>query len=125
MKIITTSSRIVLGLVFTGFSLAYFFNLMPQQPASGATLTFLSGIGASVYIMPLVKGLELVCGIAFLSGRLVPLALVVIFPIVINIVLFHVFLEPAKLIIPFVLLAANLFLAVMYRERYQTVLKWK
>lgn len=124
MKIIITSARIVLGLIFTGFSLAYFFNLMPQQPATGATLTFLSGIGASVYIMPLVKALELVCGIAFLTNRLVPLAIVVIFPIVLNIVLFHAFLEPANLIMSLVLLAANLFLAVVYRERYQTVLQW-
>lgn len=125
MKIIITSARLVLGLVFTGFSLAYFFNLMPQPTASGATLTFLSGLGASVYIMPLVKALELVCGIAFLTGRLVPLALVVIFPIVLNIFLFHAFLEPGNMVMPVVLLGANVFLAVVYRERYQTILQWK
>lgn len=125
MKIIITSARIVLGLIFTGFSLAYFFNLLPQPPASGATLTFLSGLGASVYIMPLVKALELVCGIAFLTNRLVPLALVVIFPIVLNIFLFHAFLEPGNMAMPFVLLAANIFLAVVHRDRYQTVLQWK
>lgn len=125
MKIITTLSRIVLGLIFTGFSLAYFFNLMPQPPANGATLTFLSGLGASIYIMPLVKALELVCGIAFLTGRLVPLALVVIFPIVLNIFLFHAFLEPSNMLMPIVLLASNVFLAVVHREQYQTVLQWK
>jgi uncharacterized membrane protein YphA (DoxX/SURF4 family) len=125
MKVIIISLRIILGLIFTAFSLAYFFNLMPQQPMRGATEVFLSGIVASGYIMPLVKSLELVCGIALLSGKLVSLALIVIFPIVLNIFLFHAFLEPGGMIMSIVLLAGNLFLAYAYRDQYQGFLKWR
>jgi len=51
---------------------------------------------ATVYLMPLLKVTELLCGLAFISGRFVPLATVVIFPITLNILLFHTFLAPGR-----------------------------
>lgn len=125
MKTIVVIVRVVLGLIFTAFSLAFFFKLMPPQEMDERTQTVMAGIFASGYIMPVVKFLELICGIAFLTGRFVPLALVMIFPIVLNIFLFHAFLEPGGMIVPIILLGSNLFLAFFYRERYQNVLTWK
>ncbi len=98
---------------------------MPAQEMTGNTQIFMTGLFATGYIMPVVKFLELLSGVAFLTGRLVPLATVVIFPITLNIFLFHVFLEPTGLVIPAILMIGNVFLALYYRDRYQMVLQWK
>lgn len=125
MKIAKIIARVALGLIYTVFSLAFFFQLMPQQEMSGPTLEFVMGLAASGYIMPVVKTFELVCGVILLSGRYVPLALVVIFPITLNVTLFHLFLMPAGLPIPILMMAANLFLAYTYRDRYADLFKAK
>jgi len=67
----------------------------------------------------LVKGIELICGLLFITGRFVPLAAVVIFPIVVNIVLVHVFLAPEGLPVALFVLLSNLFLAFVYRSHYR------
>ena len=85
----------------------------------------MEGIVASVYFMPLLKVTELLCAIAFLSGRFVPLATVVIFPIVVNIVFYHSFLAPEGLPVAISLLLGNLFLAYAYRRHYVTLVAAK
>jgi uncharacterized membrane protein YphA (DoxX/SURF4 family) len=122
MKIVTLVARILLGLVYTVFSLAFFLNLLPQQAPGGNAGQFVMGLAASGYIMYVVKVFELVCGIALLSGRFVPLASVIIFPITLNIFLFHAILEPQGIAIGAVMLAANLLLFYRHRERYSSLL---
>jgi len=86
---------------------------------------FNDGIVASVYLMPTVKVFELLCGIAFLSGRFVSLAAVVIFPIILNILMFHIFLMPSGIPLAALLLIGDLFLAYYYRDRYKAMLAAK
>jgi hypothetical protein len=93
--------------------------LFPVPEVTGSVKIFNEGIAASVYLMPTVKVFELLCAIAFLSGRFVPLATVVIFPIVINILLFHAFLESSGLPVASLLLIGNLFMAYYYRNNYK------
>jgi putative oxidoreductase len=52
----------------------------------------------------------------------VPLATVVIFPIIVNILLFHGILAPDSMVVPIALLLGNLFLAYAYRKSYEPVL---
>jgi putative oxidoreductase len=121
MKVAVITVRIVLGLLFVVSSLGYFFNLMPAGEMSEAAQLFFTGIVASKYLLPVVKTIELLVGVAFLTGKFVPLATVVIFPITLNIVLFHAFLAPEGMIVPIIILAGNLFLAYRYKENYQSL----
>ena len=125
MKIAVLIVRILMGLMFAFASIAFFFKLMPQPELSGDIKTFMEGIEASVYLMTTVKIFELLCAIAFLSGRFVPLAAVVIFPINVNILLFHIFLDPSSLLIAILLVLGNLFLAYYYRDKYKPMLAAK
>jgi putative oxidoreductase len=126
MKIAVMIIRILVGLLLIMGSITFFFNLMKEQPKfEGGMKLFFDGIVASVYLMPVVKAIELLCGIAFVSGRFVPLATVVIFPITLNIVLVHGFLDPKGLPAGLVLLLANLFLAYAYRKNYEPMLAAK
>jgi len=125
MKIAKTIVRILMGLMFLFASIVVLFKLAPQPELKGGAKLFMDGIVASVYFMPLLKITELVCAIAFLSGRFVPLATVVIFPIIVNIVFFHAFLAPEGLPVAILLLLGNLFLAYANREHYVTLVAAK
>jgi len=108
----TIATRILLGLVFFGaglFGIITRFKFPPNLPAN--LLTFVQGMTASVYFLPLLKTTELVCGILLLVGRFVPLALVVLAPIIINIFFTHLFLEPSGIPMTVVLGALEIYLA--------------
>ncbi len=125
MKIAVLITRILMGLMFAFASIVVLFKLMPQPEQTGQIKIFMDGMTASVYLMTTVKIIELISAIAFLSGRFVPLATVVIFPIIVNILLFHVFLEPSGLPIAILLMLGNLFIAYYYRDRYKAMLTAK
>ncbi len=80
---------------------------------------------ASGYLLPLVKTIELLCGIAFVSGRFVPLATVLIAPIAVNILLVHAFLAPEGLPVAALLFLGIIFLAFAYRKNYEPLLTAK
>lgn len=125
MKIAVFIIRSLMGLLLVFASATYLFKLITPPPAEGAMKIFGDGLEASVYIMPTIKVIELICGIAFLTGRFVPLAAVVIFPIVVNILLTHAFLAPEGLPICAFLMFANLFIAFYHREIYNPLFKAK
>jgi len=120
-----TVARIFLGLVFTVFGLNFFLHFLPMPPAPPRAAAFAGALFASGYLFPLLKSIEVVAGVLLLSGRLVPLALAVLAPIVVNIVGFHLFLAPGGLPIPLAVLAAELYLAWTYREAFAPMLRWR
>jgi putative oxidoreductase len=88
MKIAVVIARILLGLVFLVFGLNNFFHFMPNQPIPGdagvlADLLFRHGWFTFHGV------LEVVAGVLLLVGRYVPVALVLLGPILVNILMFH------------------------------------
>jgi putative oxidoreductase len=122
MKFAVVVVRVVMGLLFLTASLAYFLKLMPAGELSENARLFMTGLFASIYVMPVVKTIELLCAIAFLSNRFVSLALIVIFPINLNIFLFHAFMAPEAMAVPALLFLGNVFLFFVHRKNYQPVL---
>ena len=123
MKIAVIIVRLLMGAMFLFASIVVLLKVpMPQPEMKGASKAFMEGIMATGYFMPFLKITELVCGLAFVIGRFVPLATVVIFPIVLNILFYHAFLEPSGLPVAIALLAANLFLAFACRNHYKALL---
>jgi len=125
MKIAVIIVRILVGLLFLFASVAYFINLGTPPEMTGRPKIFMDGLAASGYILPVVKTLELLCALAFISGRFVPLAVVVIFPIAVNILLVHAILLPEGLTVAIPLFLAILFLVFAYRENYRQLLAAK
>jgi putative oxidoreductase len=118
MKITMIIVRTLMGLLLLFASVSYFFKLMPVPPATGDAKIYNDGL-AVVNLMLLVKVLELLCGLAFVTGRFVTLAVVVIFPIIVNIVLFHAVVKPDGLAPGVFLLLGDLLLAYYYRNNYK------
>lgn len=125
MKVASIIIRVLMGLMFAFASIAFFFKLIDVPEPTGNVKIFNDGIIASVYLMPTVKVFELLCALAFLTGRFVPLATVIIFPIILNILLFHVFLQPSGIPLAVLLMFGDLFLAYYYRDKYKPMLAAK
>ncbi len=97
-------ARVLLGVVFLLAGIAGLLNLAPPPDDLPEGLkAFNSGLMASGYFFPLLKATEMICGALLLLGIFVPLALVILAPIVINIVLVHLFLAPSGLPLALVL----------------------
>ena len=123
-RIATSIARVLFGLVFFVFGLDGFLHFVPQPttpPPEGAMALGVA-FAQSGYMFPLIKGTELVGGALLLANVFVPLALVLLAPIVLNIVAFHVFLAPSGMLLSFVLLAVEIGLAWSYRAAYRPLL---
>ncbi len=120
MHIATLIARILLGLIFFVFGLNGFFGFMPMPDMSGAAADFMGALHSSGYLYA-VKTLEVVSGALLLAGFFVPLALVLIGPVIVNIALFHIFLDPAGLPMAILLVVLLVFLVYAHRDAFKGV----
>jgi putative oxidoreductase len=96
MKTAASVARFLLGLVLVVFGLNGFLNFMPMGPVPALAAQFVGALIQSHY-MVVVLVLEIVSGFLLLTNRYALLATALIAPIIVNIVLFHVFMAPAGL----------------------------
>lgn len=114
-------ARVLLAIPFLVFSVNYFFHLfpMPAKEVPDVATRFSGALFTSGY-MNVVKVLELVGSLLVLSGRLVPLGLVLLTPIAVNILLYEIFLlGTAGPGLPLVVLCVALIWA--YRSHFASV----
>lgn len=121
MKIVTIIVRILIGLLLLFASISFFLKLVPEPVTTGSFKAFQVGLVASVYLMPLAKTVELLCGLAYVSGRFVTLANIIILPVTINILLINYFLTPENLPVALFVFIGNLFLIYRYWNNYKSV----
>lgn len=121
-RLLPTAARTLLGLTFVVFGLNGFLNFLPQQPLPEAAMPFLGGLAKAGYFFPMLKGLEVLAGLALLSGRFVPLALAVLAPIIVNIAAFHLVLAPAYGMVA-LLVGLEVYLAWSYRDAFAPMLR--
>ena len=115
MKIVTLIARILLGLVFLVFGLNGFLNFLNTGPApTGLAGQFLGALILSHYYW-VVAALQIAGGALLLVNRFVPLALVLLGPVIVNIICFHVFMNPSGA--PPAAVVTVLWLIVFYRVR--------
>lgn len=116
-------ARLLLGFVMFASGLVGLLNLVPTPPDLPEKLVlFTNGLMATTYFMPFLKLTETVCGLLLMSGFFVPLALVVLAPIMIHIFLVHAFLQPQGLPIAIVLGLLTVYLA-FFAQPYAATIK--
>ena len=120
-----TAARVLLGLVFFFFGLDGFLHFIPQPDPSTlppGCVAFAGALMATGYMFPLIKGTEVLVGALLLANRFVPLALVVLAPVLVNIVLFNAFLTPSGIGMAVALVILQLSLAWKHRSAYRPLL---
>lgn len=111
-------AKLLLGLAFLIFGLNGFFNFLPVPPLEGENAkAFLGALVASGF-MYAVKGLEVIGALLILSGRLAPLGLLLLGPIIVVIALFDLNMDPKGLPVIAVLGLLSLFVASKHKEHF-------
>ena len=93
MKTTVLIARILLGIIFVVFGLNGFFPFLPQPEMPPAAIAFFGALAASGFMLPLLFATQIVGGVLLLLG-MVPLGVLVLTPVIVHIVGFHVFLAP-------------------------------
>src|SRR4029079_13963206 len=92
-SIATKVIRVLLGALLLFAGLNKFFGFAPNPEHNAAATAFMGALVSSGYMLKVIALVEILCGAAFVSGRFVALAAVVLAPIALNIVLFHLMLD--------------------------------
>lgn len=122
MRTAVTVVRLLLGAMLFVLGLNGFLHFIPQPPGPAAGGAFLGAL-ASGNVMGLVKTVETLVGALLLAGRFVPLALVMLVPVAVGIVVYHLTFDPAGGVLGYVLAAMLVFLLWAYRAALLPLLR--
>ena len=115
MKIITLVARLLLGLMFLVLGLNGFLGFLNMGPMpTGLAGQFMAALFASHYYW-VVAGLQVIGGALLLANHFVPLALILLGPVIFNILMYHLFLNHSGAVLAIV--ATILWLIVFYAKR--------
>ncbi len=117
MKIAALVSRLLMGLVFVVFGLNGFLHFIPMPPPAGVAGQFFGALFASHYYV-VIFGLQVIGGLLLLINRYVPLALVLLGPIIVNIFFFHALMAPAGLPLAIVVVILWAIVAMRYKQNF-------
>ena len=94
MRIAAMIARLLLGLIFVVFGLNAFLQFIPMgPPPTGLAGQFIGALFQSHYLW-VVAVLQIAGGALLLVNRYVPLGLVLLGPVIVNILLYHLLLNP-------------------------------
>jgi len=112
-------ARSVLGFLYLVFGLDYFLHFIPYQPLhTGSPGALVAGLKGTGYIYPMMKSIQILGGLSLLFDRYAPFSAVVLFPISLNVLLFHTILVPSGWLMGLFLIVPNVFLGWAYRKYY-------
>jgi putative oxidoreductase len=122
MKIITIIARILLGLVFVVFGSNVFFNFLKMPPMHGPAGDMIGAMYSTGYLK-VIGAFQVAGGALLLIGRFVPLGLTLLGPVIVNILLFHIFMDRPGLPRAIIVSVVALFLLWRYRKNFAGILK--
>lgn len=109
---------LLFGLMMINSGMNKFLNYMPMPEMSEAAGQLMYAFMQAKWLFPLIAVVEIVAGILFITNKLRALGAIMILPVIIGIVLFHLVLDPAGAMISLVLLAINGWVIFENRENY-------
>jgi putative oxidoreductase len=98
MKITIVIARFLLGFIFLVFGLNGFLHFLPSSMPSGTAGQFVGALFVSNYLV-VVFLLQIIAAVLLLLNRYVPLALILLAPIIVNILLFHLLMDLSGLLL--------------------------
>src|SRR3989344_8486864 len=117
-KKVTLIVRVVFGLILLALGITSFLNLpVPEYPETAKA--FLTALDDTGYINPVIGIVFVIAGLSFVSGRYVALGAVLLAPITVNIVLFHLFLDLKSIVPGLVVFLLNIFIAYAESGKYK------
>lgn len=115
---------LLFGLIFINSGLNKFFNYMPMpDDLPESMLKVMEAFMTIGWLMPLIAVVEIIAGILIIFPKTRALGALMIFPIMIGILLTHIFNAPAGLPMAIILLLINLWVIFENKEKYLPIIK--
>ena len=108
-----TITRIILGLAFIFYGVTKFFPVGSVQLPAPA-MEFLGAMVSAGYFIPFVGIAELLVGIMLVFNFWVPFAMIILSPVMLNVILFNIFLAPSAFGMIMLLVLVALQAYIMY-----------
>ncbi|MDA0314258.1 MAG: DoxX family membrane protein [Bacteroidetes bacterium] len=114
--------RVLLALILIIFGLNKFLNFMPLPPMPEPAQAFMGALIETGYLMVIVAIVEIIAGIFLLINRYSAFMLILIFPILVNALLFHLFLDLKGIGGALLTISLTIFLMVKAFDTYKILL---
>jgi len=105
-------------LIFFGLNKFIDFSFMPLPQLPAEASNFMDSLSASGYVLPLVGVLEIFVALLLLLKKWVPFALLLLAPISLNVLLFHLFLDLPNILPALITVLINVVLIYKYWKSY-------
>jgi putative oxidoreductase len=116
MKIASTIARYLLGLIFLVFGLNGFLHFIPMPPPKGLAAQQFGGAIFMSHYWVVIFGIQVIGAVLLLVNRFVPLALVLLGPVIFNIFFFHALMAPEGIPLAIVVVVLWSILAIRYKQ---------
>ena len=113
--------RILLGIILIVFGLNKFMGFIPLPDLPEKAGAFMSSLGDTGYVLPIVGTLEIAIGVMLLLKKWVAFALIVLVPISLNILLFHLFLDIPGVSLALLIVVLNGILIYKHWPQYKSL----
>jgi putative oxidoreductase len=123
MKIATIIARVLLGLIFVVFGLNIFLHFIPMPPPPPTLVGDFSKALFLSHYLHVVGALQVIGGALLLLGRFVPLGLTLLGPVIVNIDLVHILMDPSGLPMAAFVSILEIFLVWRYRDAFVGILR--
>ena len=123
MKVATTIARVLLGFIFVVFGLNIFLHFIPMPPPPPSLVGDFSKALFLSHYLQVVGALQVIGGALLLIGRFVPLGLLLLGPVIVNIDLVHILMDPSGLPMAAFVSILAIFLLWRYRDAFAGLLR--
>jgi len=115
--------QIILGLALLVFGLNVFLQFMPAVEFSEAGGAFAGALFGTEYIFPIIGIVFLLTGLLFTLNKYSALSAILLFPVTLNIILFHIFLDVSTMLFGLIIFILNVYMIRIHWKSYNPMLK--
>lgn len=123
MERFVAACRITLGVMALVWGVNVFLQIIPIPKLDEEAKVFWQALQYAGYILPLAASACVIGGICCIGNKHVPLSILVLLPITVNMVLFHLFLDVSTGGGAFIMGLLNAYLLYAYRGEYEHLLE--
>ena len=123
MKISKIIARVLLGIILLVFGLNTFLQFMPMPEMSAEAGELMAALASAGYFFPLIAIIEIIAGTLLLINKYTAFALIVLFPVMLNALLFHLFLDIAGIGAAVLSITLNVFLLFTNKKKYLGIIQ--
>jgi putative oxidoreductase len=111
--------RILLGIILIAFGANKLYSFIPLPQPSPEAADFMESLANTGYVITIVAIFEIIIGLLLLVKKWVPFALLLLIPLSLNILLFHLFMDVPSIGTALLVVVMNGILLYKHRQKYK------